>query len=346
VFYNVFGSSDLLLKEVSFQIVREQLEQLSTSYAMSAGDALVYYYTIGEELEDLEALCSDHYNMSCVHMEHHLTGNEKSTLSGLYEYCRKNEDQTVIYLHNKGSFHHFKYQDRWRRTMTAATTSELCLNPPENQCNVCGLVFQPLPGLHFPGNMWTAQCSYVKNLLSPLEFHKRKGNVDVWIREQQAQHLFSAELFPWESHFTGKNRYEPEHWVGSHPDLRPCDVSPTASKDYWLKGDRDFAEFEFALAPRHDVHADWDWYGYASKRGRDIMSSDLEARMRDYFLLRGLIFRWWLFYQSLPEDTSWVWKWYPDGDIWREGVAKCGPEVINRITENNSSSHVTTSLLE
>jgi hypothetical protein len=59
-----------------------------------------------------------------------------------------------------------------------------------------------------------------------------------------------------------------------------------------------------------------------------------DNRMREYFLLPGNIFKWWNLYDIVPADDSWVWKWYPDGDEWRNGSTLYGRNVTDVLTKD------------
>jgi hypothetical protein len=98
-------------------------------------------------------------------MNHYNEAFEEVTLQKLSEYCHYHDDDNdndnndndngftrrVVYMHNKGSYeHHEGLNDVWRRHLTTAVTSELCLKPPEDSCNVCGLTFHGLFLLIFP----------------------------------------------------------------------------------------------------------------------------------------------------------------------------------------------------
>ena len=135
-----------------------------------------------------------------------------------------------------------------------------------------------------------------------------------------------------EAHYTGKRRYESEHWIGSHPDLRPCDVSAVPNKDYWLEKDRNYArEFKWDMAPRHSITADWLWWSYTSQ---NETLTDPVARLRDYFLLRGMLYRSLAFYHAVPAPQSWVWKWFPDADLWRMAVDTYGADLaVNALVQ-------------
>lgn len=339
VFFNVFiAARDPFLAGVDRLIVEEQLGQVGTSFAASGGDLVVYYTSIGEPMDQdwIESLCSYKYNMTCTQTQHYNQANEDVTLTSLHQHCQTRPEESVVYLHNKGSLHpNNKGQDRWRRTMTAAATSQLCLEPANDQCNACGMLFQPLPAPHFPGNIFAARCSYINQLLSPNDFHARNAVTDAWIQSEMEvgliQNKFSG-LFAMEAHYIGKRRYESEVWVGSHPDLRPCDVSVEPNKDYWLEEDRDFAlEFRFDMAPRHSLSANWLWWSYTS---HNQTLTDPAARLRDYFLLRGILYRSLAFYGKIPGRNSYIWRWFPDSDMWRMAIDKYGAAVaINALVQ-------------
>ena len=66
--------------------------------------------------------------------------------------------------------------------------------------------------------MWLARCSYVKRLIAPPAF--QKGMDAYWgaLGFDKGGTLLGT---PW----VGTGRYAMEHWVHSHPLVRPCDVS-------------------------------------------------------------------------------------------------------------------------
>jgi hypothetical protein len=342
VFYNAYIAPDFVYAGLGQRLVEEQLQQVANSYAASANDLVVHTTVIGQPLDAtwLHHVCASagRYQLTCAEPLHYAEADEIVTLTRLHNYCREHADQSVIYLHNKGSLHPGnKGQDRWRRTMTAATTSQQCLAPPlevgVGQCSACGMLFQTLPALHFPGNMWSAKCSYINQLLSPNDFRTRHRIVDEWVNTQLQIGIFMQRggLFPMERHYTGRERYVAEHWLGSHPDLLPCDVSKSANKDYWLEENRSFQEFQVAVAPRHDIHANWVWYSYIANNA--TLADSLE-RKRDFFLLRGMVFRWLVLYDKIPEWNSWVWTWFPDGELWKEAISTRGSwAAINSVAE-------------
>jgi hypothetical protein len=161
VFYNVYvNPDDEKMANLGFDIIHEQIDQIASSYAVKAsgGGLVLYYVSIGRLVPShwMQAICTVK-NITCHHIQHYVAANEDKALAYLHQFCSERPLQSVIYVHSKGSFHpsalapQYHGQDPWRRAATAAATSHSCLHPPDSTCNACGLIFQPLPGLHFPG---------------------------------------------------------------------------------------------------------------------------------------------------------------------------------------------------
>jgi hypothetical protein len=49
----------------------------------------------------------------------------------------------------------------------------------------------------------------------------------------------------------GLDRYADEHWVGSHPDLVPCNMDPFGSLANAFRGILKQDEFQWAMGPRN-----------------------------------------------------------------------------------------------
>jgi hypothetical protein len=146
--------------------LKEQVHQIGTSFAASLVDQplTLYYNTLGNSnginATTMTEICSQYDNLVCQHMEHFDSGFEEVTLDKLYDYCHEpnRESHRVVYLHNKGSHNPDGWfstkiqkqirQDVWRRHGTAAATSELCLRPPNDTCNACGILWTPIPWQH------------------------------------------------------------------------------------------------------------------------------------------------------------------------------------------------------
>ena len=156
------------------------MEQIGKSYAAN-NNVTVHITAVGEGPKQIENVCKSVRAVDgvvCLNSTPVQNGGELDTLASLYTYCQKAEapsNTRVVYIHNKGSFHSNPRNDRWRRAMTDAVTSRMCLDPPNSRCNACGLTFEAT--LLFPANFFAASCAYILQLLHPLEYQKRMSTV-------------------------------------------------------------------------------------------------------------------------------------------------------------------------
>jgi hypothetical protein len=236
IFYNIFIPPDGGKQGVrkALRIVKEQMNQVGESYAATSArqnnqTVTVYYNTIGHA-DALNATYMSHVcskaskNMRCQHMQHYDQAYEEVTLERVKEYCHQHDSHKAIYMHSKGSYHSFGGRNEgWRRHMTMAVTDEHCLNPPNNTCNVCGLMLFVMPSFMFRGNFWAADCSYVNQLVPALDFEDRLRRVQETARQLQNQSQLLVKLQEDIDDNFGRGRYASEHWIGSHPSFRPCD---------------------------------------------------------------------------------------------------------------------------
>lgn len=347
LFMNIYTSENLTIAYNASFILREQLFQLGRSYATTKGPVILYYNTIHRPFNHtwMETTCQEaNPNLSCRHLKHFEEAQEDVTLSAVHEYCQQYPKHSVIYLHPKGCFHPADDQDQWRRSMTAAVSTKQCIestlrsnSSQGQQCDLCGLLLQPLPEIHYPGNMFAASCSYIEKLHAPAAFHEIRQTKHVeWHNEAIRNHTIMYSLFRDDFAMVGVGRFEWEHWVGSHPDLKGCDVSPTNKLRYWTM-DRphnlDYKDSEFVLqeGPRFPYnHDDWEYYQYWLTKRKDLDSP--HKRIKSYYLLRGVIDRYWLYYDKVPDtNSSWIWEWFPDGKVWKEAVISHGRGALYRV---------------
>ena len=343
MFYHIYiPLNNATSRKKSLDIVREQIRDIGGSFVggngLSDGDSqtIVYYSTVGGTFEDgwMGLLCEQH-ELDCREIGRYETGHETLTLDQVRNFCTAHPEKLVSYTHTKGSFHPEGAggpgnQDRWRRHMTAAATSQQCtesLEESQSTCNACGLLFSPFPSEHFPGNAWVAKCSYVKNLLPSKKLRQKR---QILLDNLRGEGLW-ARLFPTSTAFVGTDRYMSEHWVGSSPNITPCDVSRELHMDYWLEDTRNTTQdFEWSMAPRfpfNDSLAVWDV-------NFDILKKP-HKRMREYFLLPGHLHRWIREYNATPSAESWVWSWYLDAQRWEKRVRKDGNLAVSKFIENS-----------
>lgn len=236
--------------------------------------------------------------------------------------------------------------------MTLAMSHKHCWHPPNDKCNVCGLDFWPSWTLFFPGNIWTAKCSYVnllkppKDILSGLTTNFREASTLVGQGKLNFG-LFHDNMWPPQPDRLGLERYANEHWIGTHPDLIPCDMSNRkGNHDLWASGERvmNANELQWSMSPRHammgDPSADED-YWIALSREKELklpILKDEVARRKEYFLLPGYLHKWISLYQQVPSQDSWVWQWFPDGEYWKQVTRKHGIGVLRQVLTAPSPS--------
>ena len=88
------------------------------------------------------------------------------------------------------------------------------------------------------------------------------------------------------------------------------------------------------MAPRFSIRV--NWYGQNSDVFLNSILPKKENRMRELYLLSGLLISWYYFYNETPSDSSWIWDWYPDGTEWRQAVRNDGEHGLRKILLNYS----------
>lgn len=332
IFLNAFFSPED--PTAGIEIVEEQVRQINKSHlAADQKQVEIHITSMGNELFDnatrVQEFCNNISNVQCIHDNYLKQGYEIDTLSRLYEYCQANTNGKAIYIHNKGSFHPSLTNMRWRRAMLDAVTDRSCVSA-DNACNVCGLQFAAPPrmfSLLFPGNFFVASCSYVNQLYHPKPFYdemvKLHERMRLWIRQGRLNCYLKARK-PWN---IGSGRYTPEHWIASHPNVSPCDLSTHVDYWYWRKHNHSRDEFQWSMFPRPGLNNTLEFDGQGV-----LMQNNPDLRLREYFLLPGLFFRWLHLYNATPPDDSWIWKWFPDGAFWKAAFQQYGYDALNIVT--------------
>ena len=318
IFYHVYLPSQGYKR--ALRIVQEQVEQMSQSIHLGnhTFPTTLYLTTIGSKpLEvgrhSLEQ-CRTNPALQCRYRQHLAQGDEVVTLQSLYEYCQQaGPDQLVTYIHSKGTYHPKKVNEIWRPHLTQAALHPDCVrHTQEGHCNVCGLHFYAQWTSFFPGNMFTARCDHVQQLVPPKQFAQRQEQAVarlLWLRHRG---VLVSRLFSDRLDYFGLDRYSMEHWIGSHPALKPCDVA-TKPLATFLKGRATNADYGWAVAPRH-VGPPAD---IPSPEVLHFLHNNATERQKELFYLPGRLRLWNLLYKAVPPPDSWVWEAFPDGAHWQ-----------------------------
>jgi hypothetical protein len=309
------------------------MKQVGVESALAAREnVVVRIITIGAQL-DYRAIVADacvESNLVCIHERHYEQGFEMLTQQHLLEYCQipENEPHIVGYIHNKGSFHPAEDQDMRRRVHTAVALSEPCINMLEstnNLCNVCARSFIPAWGPFMWGNFWSARCDYVKNLLSPSLLQEKNTLAFEQRPQQMTTDLFVDKVIKFA--LPTESRFAAELFVGSHPALVPCSLD--REQRVWSVDPpnrfRDLVVYMLNAIPIGNK---------TYEQYMDEIESDGHA-LTDYYLLPGMLWRYHVLYNEMPPASSWIWRYYPDGENWKLAVAQMGyPEAFYHRFEN------------
>ncbi|KAL7576033.1 hypothetical protein ACA910_000820 [Epithemia clementina (nom. ined.)] len=339
VFYHIYipycNSTDTGSVPVE-QIIQEQLDQVMNSFVAQkskhfGGPLWLLYNTIGLwssflVQEIIPKLCQSK-QVQCQHVRHFGPGNyEDVTLDMVHSFCHRQSHSSgarVVYLHNKGSHHSRNGTNHvWRRALTASATSQDCVTATENgRCDLCGLFWQTVPFPHVPGNMWIADCQYIRGLLPLPDFGRKMTSVQNKWRTLLQQGLLTRGIYSSTEDWTlGDGRYVWEHWIGSHPDVRACDVSPTDDMAYWKTANTTTvnytAVFAWQNAPRVPLlNQHWK---LKPRPNKTVLVHSPQNRQRDIHLLPGLLIKYVELYHKWPALSSWIWSHFPDADAYRQ----------------------------
>ncbi|GKY94309.1 hypothetical protein MPSEU_000396700 [Mayamaea pseudoterrestris] len=339
IFYNIYipSASDnfsipldaALVKE----IVQEQIGLIADSDAARTFDQIrLNYITVGcpnvINATFVTDLCNSHQGrLKCHHVRHENIGNEELTLQMLWEHCRRDgtpPDERVAYIHSKGTFHSKTWngltQGSWRRHGTRTVVRKECFDPPNPLCNMCSMMSTLWPYVSGPGNFFTAKCDYVKKLYPPNEFQEAMAKINA-TRQMLTDvvHKFELNLLPVKDSNLGVDRYANEHWVGSNPEVQPCDMSDTYDMSFWQKTDQPDEAFKWEMQPRSSTPSIL----------KHLRTRDKTTRLKDYFLLGGYLYKWYTLYGRGPPSDSWVWEWFPFGAEWKEAVENYGAHAMD-----------------
>ncbi|KAG7341598.1 hypothetical protein IV203_023551 [Nitzschia inconspicua] len=294
VFYNLFVDPQANETEIARvkKLVNEQLT-LKQSWHK------VYVNSIGLEVDSMFDNISD-----ATLLKHFPEGSEIITLRSIYDYCQKYPTRKAIYLHSKGSYHPEPENEVLRQFLTRGALSEAAANASPSQCNVVSSRFSPTPHPHTSGNMWLAHCNYIKDLIPPNEFTGRMARVRRLTQSSKPSCI-------------GFRRYAAEHWVHSHPSVKPCDLYTDTAFQWGYEGLTDTSgtkdgDFELKAAPR----LTWN----ATDIGcMDNFGRQLKHRLAEYKFLYGI----------LPDSSWWGWK------LWREELQVLFNDTIPSINDES-----------
>jgi hypothetical protein len=286
-------------------IVREQLTEMKKSRLLDS--APVFYNVIGSynATGEIQQECGD----QCHALKYTADADESITLRAIHGFCREqtdDEDTLVTYIHDKGSLHPSPKNTNLRIMLAKSAFSDGCQTigtGANNTCNVCSARFSPFPHYHVPGNMWTARCSYIRNLIKPDEFaSKMESLMDVVFNHTKtASNIPKPTIQQYNLGYNvGCGRFAVEHWVGSHPSIRPCDVYP--GNFLWgygnLPGSTDLWDPDLQRAPRFPLPR--------------FLSGPFAPNKGSWYCGQGRLLEFQYLYGERPTEDSFVWFFYAE----------------------------------
>lgn len=317
--------------------IQEQLDIVTASASLTK----ILYTTSGQSVAQ-ETICAGAKNATCLHLKHNEQDHRGETLRHLYEYCRHHPARRVVYIHNRQPWRLItrdaEKRARMIKHLTAAATSDMCLNAllDKNQCNVCGLSFFTLHTFHMFNNIWSSHCSYINQLLSPVEFESRMQDVITKAMFQKIYTRINFGIMGERVENLGVGGYAMEHWIGSHPNLLPCDLT-NQSLSFWLNYARNPVP-KFAL--HKSPHVRGAPFSSDVLANEDRVRANERLRMREYHLLPGNLLKWFELYGKAPSASSWIWSFYPDAMEWSNAVAKYGSTAVEVVTKKYELTEV------
>jgi hypothetical protein len=291
IFYNVFFGGN---QSLTLSIVREQLDYISQNEHLD--NATIQFVLIGNN--SYHPNCT---NQICNIYKRVESGDEVINLQLLYEHCLERQNEQVIYLHSKGSFHYSTENELLRHLLTRSAVSKECIlennqtnsSNESSSCNICSARFSPMPHWHAAGNMWRASCSYIAKLLPPMNF---STTMDTMVQTAKTTYRTRKKPAPWK---LGSSRFSAEHWVHTHPDVIPCDVYQGdyvwGYEDLAQSANESTQQLQLMKAPRF----------FNERYFKKYVRSNSFFHSKDYRL-----FELECLYGRKPPNTSWFWSFY------------------------------------
>ncbi len=269
VFYHIMLFDDM---ERTWSVVNEQIGYLRSS-GMENIVKKIHYTSIGNSSKEFQLEPEDkRYEKTNASNDE---GWEPDTLHLLHSHCKRRPQDVVLYIHTKGVYHNTDENEVQRQDQTMSLSEMACLQSMREKNEVggiwdaiggdkkfslniggdaCGMRFSPHPHAHFPGNMWWARCSYIQNLIDPIDFEAKMDEVSTSYTNPWFKEVPSA---------LGIGRFSAEHWVASHPSIRVLDVMPAGAgkdKKFFIAGydllptKSGLWKPQPSLVPRNDVN--------------------------------------------------------------------------------------------
>jgi hypothetical protein len=312
---DVVATDNVLDKHSTFlNSLKSQLDILNVN--LLGTKAKVIYQTMG--LLHTTELCAQHEALDCHALPHLDDSYVGEMQRHVFAFCQANPLSRITYLRNRIPA---SLQTRDSITneqllpLTKAVTSQECVRKKDDlSCNVCGLHLYVQPAISIAGDMYTADCSYINQLLEPEWFVTKMSEFVAEALTLQIWGKLVSPLFKVSMETMGLDHFAPHHWIGSGPSISPCQVEGFGLERQSKTNDYSVLQ----KAPRN--------LSSALNAINATVAGVESLRMRELTYLPGLLLKWYMLYGNAPDFTSWVYDVYPDGELWRQGIAAQGQQ--------------------
>jgi hypothetical protein len=171
-FYHVWSPNDPIPPH-TIKILKEQSESMTNMHTFHH-TSRIHVSLIGNSsslpttIKNMFSTYSDNKKLvPLITYSQTPSGFESVTIKKIWDHCAIHPNDIVWYLHNKGSYHKSLGNSLLRHLLLQYVLSSQCYRQVAFRSDVCGMRFTEVPHRHFPGNMWIANCSYIKLLPDP-----------------------------------------------------------------------------------------------------------------------------------------------------------------------------------
>ena len=172
--------------------------------------------------------------------------------------------------------------------------------------------------------MWSARCDYVQKLISPFDLYSRNLKAYREKPNAMAANFFTSKNFALK-YSLGEGRFAAQQFISNHPSMIPCSFTRPM----------DAPNAIWSADPPGDFYSNYVIHVEKPLTIEEIMVND--NHLREWYLLPGILWRYYSLYNEIPSPESWIWKHYPDGETWKATIEILGfPNALYNRIESTS----------
>ncbi|GKY97073.1 hypothetical protein MPSEU_000665800 [Mayamaea pseudoterrestris] len=324
VFFDAFVPPNASKTEVHHEaeIFNQLIMNLKRSARSTGRKSVLFYHAMrNAALKQSLSNYGTASKLQCLSLSHDNNQYEGETMRQLSMFCQENPTQTVTYIHSQtlDDMHTSSLAKKRRLMRHVAMAAMHCTSMPLEQCSACGLKFDAIPHPGFYGNMFSARCDYINQLLPPHIFVEKMESYVAEVLLQRLVKKLNAGIQEAKTSSLGLGKHALSRWIGSHPSFEPCDMTDQALT-FWTTKNHTSNNFLYAVSRLRGRRDSWK---FDASVGTEVMK-DPSLRLREIHFLPGQLLLWQTLYNKLPDSSSGLYGWYPDGDKWSECIHQRG----------------------